>query len=137
MKFNFSKLIEEILLLNKKAMPHVLLKNKGNADLFFEFLDSKEKINFFDDLTSDSSPEIDLPNFGHINDKIEISNPSAKTIKKEDLLRGSEDFIKLFVYDKRKPTHPFLEYDKQHHKYKLKQKYDIDKIFKDTTPKKK
>ena len=69
-----------------------------------------------------------MPNFGQIGNYL-ISNP-AKTITKNDLLRGGEDFIKLFVNDKNKTSHPFLEYDEKKHKYKLKPKYDLEKIIK-------
>lgn len=121
MNLKLHKIVDEIL---KEAMPHVLLKEKGGADLYFEFLEPKEKKEILKDLTSDDKPTIELPDFGQVG-KYHIKNP-AKTISKDDLLRGGEDFIKMFV-DTKSP-HPLLEYDETHHKYKLKPKYDLKKI---------
>ena len=126
MKSNLLRILEEI---NKKAMPHVLLKNKGDADLYFEFLELPERREFFEDLTSKDQPTITLPDFGHIGD-FDIVNPDAKEINETDLLRGGEEFIERFV-NKGDSPHPFLEYDKNKHKYKLKPKYDLEKIIKE------
>jgi hypothetical protein len=120
-----NKLVNEIV---KEAMPQVVLKDKGHADLHFEWIAPAERKKFWEDLTSKDAPEIKLPDFGYLDDKFFMGNPNAKTISKDDLLRGGLDFIKVFVNDKRDPPHTFIEYDKQQHKFKLKPQYDLKKI---------
>lgn len=122
------KLLVEIV---KEAMPQVPVKDKGHADLHFEFLSPEDRKNFWDDLMSKDTPEIGLADYGYLEDKFFLGNPNVKTISRDDLLRGGEDFIKFFVNDKREPPHPFLEYDKQDHKMKLKPKFDLKKILED------
>jgi len=53
------------LILYKRAMPHVLVDDKG-ADLFLDFLDSPVSQNFFVDLTRSNQPIISLPNFERV-----------------------------------------------------------------------
>jgi hypothetical protein len=112
---------------NRKAMPHIDVKDKGSADLYFEFLEPKERKEFFDDLISDENPTIELPNFGKIENGPDISN-QVKEINDKDLDKSDEEFIKRFVEEHRKPARPFLEYDEEAHKYKLKKKYDLERI---------
>jgi len=123
------------LILYKRAMPHVLVDDKG-ADLFLEFLESPDRHEFFDDLTSSDQPTIKLPDFGRVKN-FDISNPSVKEITEKDLTESDEDLIKRFVQDKKEPKYPFLEYDDIKHRYKLKPKYDIEKMLKDVLKKNK
>jgi hypothetical protein len=70
---------------NKKAMPHVDVKDKGAADLYFEFLEPEDRKEFFNDLTSKDKPTIKLPDFGKIDKKgPEISN-KVKEINDDDI----------------------------------------------------
>lgn len=120
---------------NKKAMPHITLeKSKGSADLYFEFLDPEERQEFFEDLTDSKQPEIELPDFGTVED-VQIKNPEVKELSINDLSKQTEDFIRQFVKKKR-PSRPFLEYDEKHHKFLLKPKYDLEKIIKDVVKQK-
>lgn len=120
---NYLKVLKEI---NKKSMPWVPIKNKGQIDLFFEFLEPEERREFFEDLTSYEKPKIELPNFGQIGD-FEVKNDSAQYVNIDDFDKIGEDFIKLFI-EKNPPLHPFMEYDKRKHKFILKPKYDLEKI---------
>jgi hypothetical protein len=119
----------EILGINKEAIPHILLKNKKPVDLYFEFLDMKERSEFFEDLNSKEQPHITLPDYGQIG-RFNISNPITKEISKDDLAESDERLIKRFV-DKGESTSPVLEYDKNKHEYKLKSKHDLEKIIRE------
>ncbi len=121
----YKKLLDEIV---KEAMPQVPVKGKGHADLHFEFLSPEDRKSFWEDLTSKSQPEISLADFGYLDKKFFMGNPDVKTLTIDELLRGGKELIELFIKDKREPPHPFLEYDKQQHKMKLKPKYDLKKI---------
>ncbi len=111
----------------KKAMPQINIKNKGDADLYFEFLEPKERKEFYEDLIGEDQPNIKLPDFGKIDHGPEISN-EVKEMNESELSENAEDLIKRFVKDKHKPAKPFLEYDDQKHRFELKPKYDIEKM---------
>ncbi|MDD5650211.1 MAG: hypothetical protein PHF86_07345 [Candidatus Nanoarchaeia archaeon] len=115
-----------------KAMPHIKTKDESSADLYFEFLDPKDRKDFFEDLTGRDEPDISLADFGTIGDK-DIVNKEIKRINIKDLTKNTEEFIKRFVRDTRKPKYDFLDYDENSHKYVLKPKYDIEKMIKDIT----
>jgi hypothetical protein len=112
-------------------MPHIEVKDKGSADLYFEFMEPRERKEFFEDLTSDEKPIVSLPDFGKIDKNVNISNPVVKEIKDDDLTKNTENFIERFINDKRTPMRPFLEYNDKQHKYELKPKYDLEKLVKD------
>jgi len=82
-------------------------------------------------LTSKEKPTIKLPDFGKIKDDVIISNPEVKELNEDNLSEDVENIIEKFVKDYRKPSRPFLEYDRKKHKYELNPKYDIDKILDD------
>lgn len=126
MNKKIAHIANEILAIKKEAIPHVLLKNKKPVDLYFEFLDTKERSEFFNDLSSDERPHITLPDYGQIG-RFNVSNPSTKEISKDDLTESDERLIKRFI-DKGESTNPILEYDKNKHEYKLKSKHDLEKI---------
>lgn len=111
----------------KQAMPHIKIKDKGFADLYFEFLEPKDRKVFFEDLKSKEKPIIKLPNFGKV-DKYEILNNQVKEFSIKDLTKDSEKFIEHFIETEKKPPHPFLEYNKQIHEFELKPKYDIENM---------
>jgi hypothetical protein len=124
-----------------KAMPHVWIKDKGDVDLYFEFLDKEDRQAIVDDLGK--GVNIKLPDFGQIGsdspyllgEKIDVHN-EVKEIKKEDLPEKmwgskSEDFLKSLTKGTGKSEKPILTYDKSEHKYKLKPKYDIEKMIKE------
>lgn len=115
--------------LNKKSMPHVRVKDK-DADLYFNYLEPKERQEFFDDLISEEQPTIKLPDW-EIPEVIDASNPEVKNINKKDIDKNTEEFIKRFIKDHSKSEKPLLEYDNKQHKYKLKPKYDIEQIIKE------
>lgn len=117
-----------------KAMPWINVKNKGDADLYFEFLEPKERKEFFDDLTSTTEPTVTLPDFGKVID-YDITNPNVKQFSIKDIDKSSEEFIKRLVRDHAKVTHPFLDYDDKRHKFVLKPKYDIEKMIHDIVKK--
>jgi hypothetical protein len=122
--------------MNKKSMPHIYVEDKGDADLFFEYLEPHERQEFFEDLTGKDKPTIKLPDFGKIDERVVITNPDVKEITEEDLSSQTEKFIERFVRDKQKPKKPYLEYDDKKHKYELKPKYDLEKIIQEITTKK-
>jgi nucleoside-diphosphate-sugar epimerase len=121
--------------MNKKSMPHIKVKeegkDKGTADLFFEFLESPERKEFYEDLTEGSN--IKLPDFGKV-DGIEIKNPEVKNLNEKQITNKDEEFIKRFLRDQ-KVNRPYLDYDKSQHSYKLKPKYDLEQIMKEVTEK--
>jgi hypothetical protein len=110
---NIKKIAQEIL-----AMPHILLKNKNFVDLYFEFLEPKERQEFYDDLISPQHPSIKLPDYGKVKD-IDISN-NIKKITQDDIPQTSENLIEKLVKDKRKTRSPILEYNESQHSYALK-----------------
>jgi hypothetical protein len=117
--------------MNKKSMPHIDVKDKGTADLFFEFLESPERKEFYEDLTEGS--DIKLPDFGKV-DGIEIKNPQVKNLNEKEISNKDEEFIQRFLREqKQKIKRPYLEYDKSEHSYKLKPKYDLERIMKEVT----
>lgn len=116
---------------NKKAMPHVDVKDKGSADLYFEFLEPEERKEFYNDLVSDKQPTIELPNFGKIDNGPNISNPDVKELNNSELDESDEEFIRRFVFNYQKPSRPFLQYNNEDHKYELKPKYDLDRIIRE------
>ena len=114
--------------MNKKSMPHINVEDKGAADLYFEFLEPKDRKEFFKDLTSPSQPTIKLPDFGKIDKNgPEISN-DIKEMNEKDITKKTEDFIKFFTTDPKIPIHPYLDYNNKKHNYELKSKYDIEKM---------
>ena len=129
MKSKVSKLVDEILQIEKKASPHIKLKDKGDADLFFEHVDPDERIEFYEDLNSVEEPEIDLPNFGIIEDEHIINK--EKSINKDDIDNRDEKLIEPWIRDKRKVPRPFIEYDQNKHKFDLNPKYNLEKILKE------
>lgn len=46
--------------LQKKSLPHIDVKDKGPADLYFEFLPLEDRKDFYDDLTSQQEPDIEI-----------------------------------------------------------------------------
>jgi len=122
--------------LSKKATPHVPIKDKGDADLYFNFLDIDERKELFRDLIGEDQPTIELPNFGKVTPEGPIiQNEEVHEFSEKDLSQYSEDMIKRFVRDRRITTKPFLEYDDEKHKYELKPKYDIERMLKEITQK--
>lgn len=112
----------------KKAIPWIEVKNKGDADLFFEFVEPSERKEFFEDLVSEDHPTISLPDFGKVID-VDIRN-KVKNLKVDEIEPKTEEFIKRFIRDQ-KVKRPFLEYDDKKHKFVLKPKFDIEKMIKD------
>jgi len=112
----------------KKAMPWIKVKDKGDADLFFEFVEPSERKEFFEDLTGDDHPTISLPDVGKVVD-VNITN-KVKKIKFDEIEPKTEEFIKRFIRDQ-KVKRPFLEYDDKKHKFVLKPKFDIEKMIQD------
>jgi hypothetical protein len=118
----------------KNAMPWVEVKDKGSADLFFEYLDYEDRKEFFDDLTSKQQPTIKLPDFGKVEigeKKVEIHN-DVKEMNESEITQVGEEFIKRFLKEHQHPATPFLDYNDKKHKYELKPKYDIEKIIRET-----
>lgn len=113
--------------MKKKSLPHIQLKNKGPVDLFFEFLDIPDRKKLIEDIQK--GEEINLPDFGHIGETIDIDN-KVKNMKEDDIRKIDEEFIMKFLNPKSSPKHPILQYDNQQHKYKLKPKYDIEQMLK-------
>lgn len=117
--------------MNKKSMPHINVEDKGAADLYFEFLEPKDRKEFFKDLTSPEQPTIKLPDFGKIDkDGPEISN-DVKEMNENDITPKTEESIKFFMTDKKIPPTPYLDYNNKKHNYELKPKYDIEKMIQD------
>ena len=129
MKSKISKLADEILAIEKKASPHVKLKDKGDADLFFEHVEVPERVEFYEDLNSENEPEIDLPNFGIIENENIVNK--EKSIQKDDIDNRDEKLIEPWLRDKRKVPRPFIEYDQHKHKFDLNPKYNLEKILKE------
>jgi hypothetical protein len=118
----------------KKAMPWIKVKDKGSADLFFEYLDYENRKEFFNDLTSKEQPTIELPDFGEVEigeKKVDINN-DVKQINESEITQLDEEFIKRFLNEHQHPVTPFLDYNDKKHKYQLKPKYDIEKIIRET-----
>jgi len=111
-------------------MPHIKLKDKGAIDLFFEFLEPSERREFFEDLSEGST--IKLPDFGTVGQSV-IEN-KVKELEEKDLTKRDEDFIKSFLREQQ-VAHPYLEYEKSQHSYKLKPKYDLERMMKEITTK--
>lgn len=120
---------------NKKyAMPHLNLKNKGPVDLFFEFIDPKDRKNFFEDLISDKEFKIDLPNFGIIDKDLSLNvSNEIKQIEKKDLDKDSINFLERLIKDTKNPRRALIQYNTNKHKFELKQKHDFEKILKEVT----
>ena len=119
--------------INKKSAPHVGIPEKGVADLYFEFLEPKERKEVYQDLIQGET--VGLPNYGEVYDKI-ISNV-LKEIKRENLDDSDINYIKRYTTDvaQKSTSFPILEYDEDNHKYKLKDKFDIEKIIKEFSQK--
>lgn len=115
----------------KEAMPHIRLKDGTAADLYFEFLDSEDRKEVFDDLLKGN--KVKLPDFGKVKNE-SISN-IVKELTKEKV--ENLDLIKNMMKGK---SYPILDYDDRKHKYKVKANLDfIDKVynFKDIPKKRK
>ena len=122
----------------KKAMPHVWLTDKGHADLYFELLNKDDRKAIVDDL--DAGNKVSLPDYGKIETHslgptITINN-EVKDFKKEDLPKkmwseDSEKYLKMVIEKMGEPAIPVMEYDNQEHKYKMKTKYNIEKMIKE------
>lgn len=114
--------------MNKKSMPHIDVKDKGTADLYFEFLEPVERREFFEDFKDGS--EINLPDFGSVNG-VDIEN-KVKKINEKQVSHKDEEFIQRFLREQ-KIKSPYLEYEKGDHSYKLKPKYDLERMMKEIT----
>jgi len=112
--------------IKKKSMPHVGIPSKGLADLYFEFLEPKDRTEVFEDLRD--GEVIKLPNYGEVYDRI-IENV-LKEITKDNLDKSDMAYIQRYTTEQAQKTKsfPILEYDEENHKYKLKDKFDIEKI---------
>jgi hypothetical protein len=121
--------------MNKKSMPHIDIKDKGAADLYFEFLEPKERKEFFNDLTDKDRPTIELPDFGRIHQKGPNITNEVKKFNENDISKNTEKFIEYFSKDLRETSTPYLVYDDKKHKYKLKPKYDLEKMIREFTEK--
>jgi hypothetical protein len=111
--------------MKKTSIPHIYLNDRGTAiDLYFEFLDINNRKKIVNDIKEHKT--INLPNFGNI-EGILIDN-TIKHFNENDIQKNDENFIMSFLQERNAPKRPILEYDEKKHEYKLKSKFDIEKI---------
>ena len=115
--------------MKKQALPHLRLKNKDAIDLYFEYLNVADRKKVLQDLKDGQN--VKLPNFGVVLNK-DISN-STKIFDEKDLFEQEkeEDFIGHFITHGTNPKYPVMTYDNKTHAYKLKPRYDIEKMLKE------
>jgi len=115
--------------MKKKSMPHVGIPAKGVADLYFEFLEPKDRVEVFEDLKNGET--VSLPDYGEVYDRV-IRNV-LKEIRKDNLDKSDMSYIQRYTTEiaQKTKSFPILEYDEKTHQYKLKDKFDIEKIIDD------
>jgi hypothetical protein len=125
--------------ISKEAMPKLDTKEQHGErgiDLYFEFLNQKDRQHVVEDLINGKT--IELPSFGEVDKDRFIVNTLNK-INKEDIKWGEGNFTERMIRDmikSKSKAKPFLEYDDVQHKYKLRPKYDLEKMLKEVTEKK-
>jgi hypothetical protein len=115
--------------MKKEALPHLKLKNKDAIDLYFEYLNVSDRKKVLQDLKNGEN--IKLPNFGVVLNK-DIANPTKFFEEKDlDQQQQEENYIEQFITHGTNPKYPAMMYDSKNHTYKLKSRYDIEKMLKD------
>jgi len=123
----------------KETMPKLDTKEQHGErgiDLYFEFLNQNDRKDVVEDLLNGET--IELPSFGKVDEGKFIVNP-LKKINKDDIKWGEGSFTEKMITDmvrSKSKSKPFLEYDDVQHKYKLRPKYDLERMLKEVVEKK-
>jgi hypothetical protein len=98
----------------KEAMPHLLNHENRSVDLFFEFLDPKDRKVLWADL--EKGLAIQLPNLGVVKGQAIVN--SVREIRKEDLGPVELSYLKRML--DAAPRKTILKYDTKTRSYKAK-----------------